>query len=228
MAEPTPHNSVARAMRNGGFGSVTPGEAPTLQALWAAIGHTRGLVEALAPGMGFLVTYTLTQELVLSVAAPIALAVIFIAARALQKTAMMPAIAGLVGIAASAGVALWSGRPEDNFVLGFAVNALWVVVLSVSLVVGRPLVGFLAGALAGDPQWRSRPGTRRIGAVATALWLVVFGLRLIVQVPLYLAGSVSALAAAKLIMGVPLYAALLWVTWLLYRAVYGTNRATAE
>ena len=148
MAEPTPHNSVARAMRKGGFGSVTPGEAPTLQALWAAIGHTRGLVEALAPGMGFLVTYTLTQELVLSVAAPIALAVIFIAARALQKTAMMPAIAGLVGIAASAGVALWSGRPEDNFVLGFAVNALWVVVLSVSLVVGRPLAGFLAGALA--------------------------------------------------------------------------------
>jgi hypothetical protein len=56
----------------------------------------------------------------------------------------------------------------------------------------------------------------------------LFALRLVVQVPLYLSASISALAAAKLIMGLPLYAAWLWVTWLLYRAVYGSKASPAR
>lgn len=197
-----------------------------MEALWQAVGKTRGLVESLAPGLGFLITYTVTGELVLSVGAPVVLAVVFILVRLVQRTPVMPAVAGLIGIAASAGVALWSGRAEDNFILGFVVNGLWLGVLLVSLLVRRPILGFLAGALAGDPHWRSQPGTRRIATVATWLWAGLFGLRLLVQVPLYLSASIGALAAAKLIMGLPLYAAWLWVTWLLYRAVYG-SRATS-
>jgi hypothetical protein len=41
---------------------------------------------------------------------------------------------------------------------------------------------------------------------------------LAVQVPLYLAQATAALAATKLLMGVPLYAALLWLTWLMMRS----------
>ena len=50
--------------------------------------------------------------------------------------------------------------------------------------------------------------------VATVLWLLLSGLRLAVQVPLYLADLPDALAATKLLMGVPLYLGLLWVTWI--------------
>jgi hypothetical protein len=64
--------------------------------------------------------------------------------------------------------------------------------------------------------------------VATWLWAGLFGVRLLVQVPLYVSASIGALAGAKLIMGVPLYAAWLWVTWLLYRAVYGSRAASAQ
>jgi hypothetical protein len=48
----------------------------------------------------------------------------------------------------------------------------------------------------------------------------MFVLRLGIQVPLYLAEQAAALAATKLLMGLPLYAAVLWVTWLMVRAVY--------
>lgn len=225
MAEPTPNTHMAGALDGAGFGAIKPGETPTVEALWHAVGKTRGLVESLAPGLGFLITYTVTGELVLSVAAPVALAVVFILVRLVQRTPVMPAVAGLIGIGASAGIALWSGRAEDNFILGFVVNALWLAVLLVSLLVRRPVLGYLAGALAGDPEWRRQPGTLRIATVSTALWVGLFGLRLLVQVPLYLSASIGALAAAKLVMGLPLYAAWLWVTWLLYRAVYG-SRAT--
>jgi len=228
VSEPTPHNHVTGALGGAGFGAIKPGETPTVEALWQAVGRTRGLVESLAPGLGFLITYTLTGELVLSVGAPVVLAVVFILVRLIQRTPVMPAVAGLIGIAASAGVALWSGRAEDNFILGFVVNGLWLGVLLVSLLVRRPVLGYLAGALAGDPQWRSQPGTRRIATVATWLWAGLFSVRLLVQVPLYVSASIGALAGAKLIMGVPLYAAWLWVTWLLYRAVYGSRAASAQ
>jgi hypothetical protein len=219
---------VAKALGESAFGTVRPGEAPTSEALWAAVGRTRGVIEALLPGIGFLVVYTLTQDLVWSVSAPLAVAVAFILARLVQKSPVMPAIAGLVGIAASAGVALWSGRPEDNFLLGFLVNGLWVVGLLISLAVRRPLVGVFAAVLVGDESWRSDPATRRVATSATWLWVGVFSARLAVQLPLYFAGQVSALALAKLMMGIPLYAAALWFTWLLMRAVYRGREAKAQ
>jgi len=223
----TPDQAVPEALGRG-FGALTPGDRPTAEALWSAVGKTRGLVESLGPGLGFLITYTVTGELVPSVLAPLALSVLFIVVRMVQRTALMPAVAGLVGIAASAGVALWSGRAEDNFLLGFGANALWLSVLLVSLAVRRPLVGYLAGSLAGDPGWREQPGTRHIGTIASWLWAVLFALRLVIQVPMYLSASVTALAATKLIMGLPLYAAWLWITWLLYRAVYGSRAPSAQ
>ena len=56
--------------------------------------------------------------------------------------------------------------------------------------------------------------------VATVLWLLLSGLRLAVQVPLYLADLPDALAATKLLMGVPLYLGLLWATWMLVRTAW--------
>lgn len=211
---------LANSLGDSAFGSVRPGETPTAQALWKAVGRTRGVVEALIPGIGFLSVYTLTQNLVWSVAAPVGLAALFILARMVQRSPVMPALAGLVGVGASAGVALFSGRPEDNFLLGFVVNSLWVVGLVVSLILRRPLVGIVAGILTSDATWREDSATRRVATSATWLWVGVFGGRLAVQLPLYFAGDVQAVAVAKLVMGIPLYAGALWFTWLLMRVVY--------
>ena len=214
------------ALKRSAFGAIDPGEAPTPQALWHALGKTRGLVEALLPGLGFLAVYTLTGDLVWSVSAPALLAVGFIAARAITRSPLMSAVAGLIGILASATVALLSGRAEDNFLLGFIVNALWVAGLLVSLALRRPLIGVVYGLLTAEPGWHDIVGVRRVAAIATWMWVGVFSARLVAQVPLYLAGEVSALAVTKLLMGVPLYAAALWVTWLLMRAVYRRDQAS--
>jgi hypothetical protein len=132
----------------------------------------------------------------------------------------MPAAIGLVGIALSAGLALWSGRAEENFVLGFIINGVWLAALLISLVARRPLIGVITGLLTGDADWRNDPAKRTVLTVTTWLWVALFTLRLAVQVPLYFAEQAAALAATKLLMGLPLYAAVLWVTWLMIRAVY--------
>jgi hypothetical protein len=49
------------------------------------------------------------------------------------------------------------------------------------------------------------------------MWVGLFALRLLIQVPLYLADQVAVLGLAKLILGTPLYALLIWFTWLLAR-----------
>jgi len=139
----------------------------------------------------------------------------------------MPAVAGLIGITASASVAILSGRAEDNF-SGFVVNALWIAALLVSLILRRPLGGLGCFCVAGDPTWRKNMVMFRVAVVATWMWVIIFGLRLTIQIPLYLAGEVSALAIAKLGLGVPLYAAGLWFTWLLFRNVASKGESVVQ
>jgi hypothetical protein len=154
------------------------------------------------------------------VVVPFAIALIFIAVRAIQRQPVMPAITGAIGIALSAGLALLTGSASNNFLLGFVINGVAVVALAISLLVRAPLVGVLVGLLTGDEHWRHDAAKLKVAYVATVLWLLLSGLRLAVQVPLYLADLPDALAATKLLMGVPLYLGLLWATWMLVRTAW--------
>lgn len=212
--------ALEAAARRSGFARVEPGERPTAHALWGAVGGVRGLVESLLPGFLFLVVFTITGEVAPSVLIPVGIAVVFVLVRAVMRSPMMPAVIGLIGIALSAGLALATGRAEENFLLGFIINAVWLVALLVSLAVRRPLIGVITALLTGDHDWRADAAKRTVLTVTTWLWVGLFTLRLGVQVPLYLAEQAAALAATKLLMGLPLYAAVLWVTWLMVRAVY--------
>jgi hypothetical protein len=218
---PSLKDALSAAARKAGIGQVTPGEMPTAASLLRAIGGVRGLVEAIAPGAIFLVVYTVTNDVVPSVLVPVAVGVVFVIARALARTTMTSAIAGLIGIAISAAFALMTGRAADNFVPGLVVNVASLMVLLVSLAVRWPLIGLIVGLLTGEGvDWRGDDAKRRVLTVVTWFWAGLFALRLAVQVPLYFANVPEWQAAAKLLMGVPLYAALLWVSWLMVRAVY--------
>ncbi|MFN4000807.1 DUF3159 domain-containing protein [Microcella sp.] len=218
-------DALAAAARRSGFARVEPGERPTAHALWGAVGGVRGLVESLLPGFLFLVVFTITSDVTPSVLIPVGIAVLFVVVRAVTRSPIVPAVVGLVGIALSAGLALWTGRAEENFLLGFIINGVWLVALLVSLAVRRPLIGVITALLTGDHAWRADAAKRSVLTITTWLWVGLFTLRLGVQVPLYLAEQAAALAATKLLMGLPLYAAVLWVTWLMVRAVYARRAA---
>jgi len=212
---------VTAAAKKAGIGQVAPGEIPTARSLWKAVGGLRGVVEAIVPGLGFLITYMITGELVLSVTAPVVLCLVFVAIRLITRSPVTQALAGVFGVALSAGLALFTGRAEDNFAIGLIINAVSLTVLLVSLALRWPVVGIIVGILANEgASWRDNPAKRRILNIATWLWVGMFLLRLAVQAPMYFTGQTEWLAATKLLMGVPLYAATLWITWLLVRSVY--------
>ncbi|MEO6943007.1 MAG: DUF3159 domain-containing protein [Terrimesophilobacter sp.] len=213
--------ALSSAVRKAGIGQVAPGEVPTSASLLKAVGGVRGLIEAVLPGFGFLVVYAITRQVLPSVVAPVALALVFVIIRLATKTPLTQAFAGVVGIALSAGLALFTGRAEDNFLLGLIINVVSVVVLLVSLLVRWPLIGLVAGVLTNElTEWRNDRAKRRVLTVATWAWVGVFSVRLAVQVPLYYTSQTELLAAVKLLMGIPLYAAMLWITWLLVTSVY--------
>lgn len=217
------------AARRAGIGQVAPGEVPTAAALLTAIGGVRGLVESIVPGLGFVVVYTITRDVVPSVLIPLVLAVAFVVARAVQRGPVAQALAGVFGIALSAGIALLSGRAENNFVPGLIINAASLLAMLVSIAVRWPLIGVVVGLLTNEGTgWRADRAKRRVLVLATWLWAGLFAARLAVQVPLFLAGDVALLGTLKLVMGVPLYAGLLWVTWLLVRTVYRGREATDD
>lgn len=201
-----------------GIGAVTPGERPTVGALFGAIGGVRGIVESLAPGFVFLLVFTFTGQLLPSVIAPVAVAVLVLLVRLVQRLPLLPAISGGIGIALSAGLALWTGRAADNFVGGFIINAVSLLVFVGSLAIRKPLVGVIAGIFAPHVGWLTETAPRRAVTIASVAWAAFFATRLAIQLPLYFANLTAALAATKLIMGLPLYASMLWVTWMLLRS----------
>ncbi|MES2094749.1 MAG: DUF3159 domain-containing protein [Actinomycetota bacterium] len=215
-------DAFADAMRKTGLGRVVPGEVPTAASLLSAVGGVRGLVESILPGLGFLVSFTLTSNLLLSVLLPVALAAVFVVLRLATRTPLTQALAGVLGIAISAVLALVTGRAENNFLPGIVINGVSLAVLLVSIAVRWPLIGVVVGFLTNDgTEWKRDRAKSRVLLFATWLWAGLFALRLAVELPLYFAKETAWLAGTKLLLGVPFYAAMLWVTWLLVRAVYG-------
>ena len=228
----------AAAAQKSGLGAIARDERLTPRDVLGAVGGVRGILEALLPGLVFLVVYTTltsfsgwdTQAaLVPSLAASVGLAVVFTVARIVTKSQPTQAIAGLVGVLASAALALWTGNARDNYVLGFFTNAAYALGLLISLLVRWPALGLIVGFLMGDGlAWRQDPRKYRAAQFLTLVWIGLFVARLVVQVPLYLVDNVEALGATRLLMGVPLYALVVVFSWLVVRAVYPSSARSDE
>lgn len=218
--QPDFREQMSQALRRSGLGRVAPDRAPSAATLLTAMGGVRGIVESILPGLLFLVTYTVTRNLWWSVAAPVVIALVFVVIRIVRRQPLTTSIAGLAGIVISAAIALLLNKPEANFIPGFFINAGILLVTLVTLAVRRPLIGVVASLLLSDPEWRSDPAQRRVAYIATWFWVGLAVIRLGVELPLYFAGDTSALAAARLITGVPLYAVVLWLTWLVMRTAW--------
>ncbi len=211
--------ALGQAARRAGLDPAE--DASTGRVVWHAMGGWRGILESVLPSLAFLVIYTIWQDLVLALAISVGLAVVFTVARLIARSPAGAAIGGLVATGAAAALALWTGRAQDNFVWGFITNGAYGTAFLVSALIGWPLIGLAAGFLMGEStEWRRDRRKRRIYSWLSFAWAALFAARLAVQLPLYFAGNVTALATLKLIMGLPLFAPLVAVTWLAVRALY--------
>lgn len=195
-----------------------------------ALGGARGVVEAAIPTIGFTVSWIASKELRLSLGIGAGLAVILLVVRLAQRSTVQFVLNSIFGIAIAALFALRSGKAEDAFLPGILYNAGYAAVMLLSIVVRWPLVGFIIGSVTGDPTaWHRDREIVRLCSRLTWLLLIPCLIRVAVQYPLYLAGHVAWLGAAKVVMGWPLQVAALGaMVWLLARGRTPLDRPITE
>jgi intracellular septation protein A len=209
--------SVAKRL---GLENTDKGYELNRKSLLESIGGPLGIAEAVLPATLFSLAYAFSQEALTAVMLAASSSVIFIIVRLIQRKALTQALVGALAIALAAFLALRDGgQAADYFVPGFITNASYGSVMLVSVLIGRPIMGYIAQLLFGIKDWRQdRPTYRRLRLV-TLIWVGFFAARLSVQLPLYFAGLVEALALSRAIMGAPAYAGLLALTWVLLRKI---------
>jgi len=192
--------------------------------LTQALGGRRGVFDSGVPGALFVIAYTvgsyrwpdqaLTTALWVALGSTGALAVVRIARHeSLQQTAV-----GVLGVALGAVLAARSGNAANFYLPGLFVQLGYTVVYLTSILVGWPIIGVVVGPLLGENlSWRDDPVRRAMYVKATWIWVAMFVLKLAVQVPLYLAGATIALGVARIVMGLPLFAVVVWATYRLVR-----------
>lgn len=190
------------------------------KSLIAGIGGPLGIAEAILPATLFSIIFGITKEPIAAVAVAATSSAFFIALRLGQRKSVMQAGVGAAAIAFAAFLALRDGgQAADYFVPGFITNAVYGFVMLVSVLIGRPVMGYLVQLLFGVTDWRWRKTVLSRVRTVTLLWVGFFSLRLAVQLPLYFSDQVELLAFSRVVMGAPAYAALLALTWILLRRI---------
>lgn len=189
-----------------------------------AIGGPRGVVESMLPGVVFVALFVITSNLELTVIISAVLAILQVIVRLLQRQSAVGAASGLIAVGICLVWAWQSHEARNYYMFGFLTNAFYIVLLSVSLMVRVPGLGLLIEFIRSLPtehfrlwldDWMGDKALKRAYTMITALWIGVFALRLMVQVPLYLTDQVGWLGTARLLMGIPFWALMIWVSYLI-------------
>ncbi len=198
------------------------------KSLLSGIGGGLGIAEAVLPATIFSIVFAITREAMPAVVSAASLSLLFLLIRLIRKQGVQQAVIGALAIALAAFLALRDGgQAADYFIPGFITNAAYGTVLLVSVLIGRPLIGYAAQLLFGLNNWRTSREYKRLRLI-TLIWVGFFALRLLVQVPLYLANMVELLAASRVVMGAPAYAGLLALTWILMKRIATDEKSKLE
>lgn len=206
---------------------------------WKAVGGVRGALESVLPALIFVVFYVATMELKWPIIASVGVSLILILARAIARQPMTYSISGLVGVGVGTVWALATGRGENFFAFGIIVAAIYGIVIAFLSLFRFPVVSMTLTPVWQLPWrwWRSedsiaeddalgsisehdRVGLTRLARVAgwlSWLWFGLFAIRVAVQVPMWVMGQVAALGTMKIVLGLPLFLLVAWLTWVKLR-----------
>jgi hypothetical protein len=219
MTEFTPGPPAEHATPDAAAGTPEHPEQRT-PTLLEQMGGVGGLVSSAVPAVAFVAVNPLAglqAAIWASVGGAIAIGVW----RLIRREPLQPAVSGILGIAVCAFIAYRTGEARGFFLYGIWYSLVAGLVLALSVVVRRPLVGVLWSALNGSGfGWRTDRRARSGFDVATVVWAVFLLARFGVQHYLYNVQQTDWLGVARLAMGLPLTAVAALVTvWAIRRAV---------
>lgn len=188
------------------------------QALLGQMGGVSGLIYTALP-VAVLVPVNTAFGLLPAILSALGVAAGVLIWRLLRKDSVQPAVAGFIGVGISALIAWIVGESKGYFLLGIWTSLAWATVFAVSVLIRRPVVGYVWSWVNGrDRGWRRSRRAVLAFDLATLTWVLVFGSRFLVQHHLYDADETGWLGFARIAMGWPLAAIGALVTYLAIRA----------
>ncbi len=183
--------------------------------LASALGGWAGVIDSGLPFVVFTLVYLVTdRDLETTLYASVGTAALLAVLRLLRKQSLVQVVSGLAGIAIAAFLAQRTGNAENFFLPGIITNAVYAGVCLISIAVHKPLLGYVIQAMRGrDMSWVNNPEEHRLFSTITWLWALIFGLRVAIMFPLFLLGQTAALGTLKLLLGYPLFALGIFVTF---------------
>jgi hypothetical protein len=183
------------------------------------LGGRRAALDATAPVAGFLAGWLASGHSIAAGSAVALVVALIVAGWRLRRGDRPGAVlAGLLGVALAALVALRTGHAEDFFLLRLLSNGASALAWVVSIAIRWPLLGLVVGAVLGQrTRWRRDPALLSAYAKGSWVWVAQYLVRLAVFLPLYAAGHVVALGVAQIALTWPLVAACVAVSWWVIR-----------
>jgi hypothetical protein len=192
--------------------------------LLARAGGVSGLIYSSLPVVTFVAANSVSG-LPTAIGSALGVAALVLLWRLMRRESTQPALSGFLGVAICALIAYIVGQSKGYFLLGIWTSLLWAVVFTVSVLIRRPIVGYIWSWASGrDRGWRDVPRAVYAFDLASLGWVLVFGARFMVQRLLYDADQTGWLGVARIGMGWPLTAIAALVT---YVAIKSAQRAVA-
>jgi hypothetical protein len=187
--------------------------------LLAQAGGVSGLVYSSLPVVTFVIASSV-GGLLPAIGSAVGAAALVLLWRLVRRDSLQPAVSGFFGVAVCALIAYLVGQSKGYFLLGIWMSLFWAVVFALSIVIRRPVVGYLWSWASGrDNGWRAVSRAVYAFDIATLCWTVVFVARFGVQGHLYEVGKTGWLGVTRIAMGWPLTALAALVTYGAIKAV---------
>ncbi|RDH75259.1 DUF3159 domain-containing protein [Mycolicibacterium moriokaense] len=191
------------------------------------MGGISGLIYSSLPILVFVPVSSLAG-LMPAIIAALSVAAVILVWRLARKETVQPAVSGFIGVGVCAAIAYAVGESKGYFLYGIWMSLFWAVVFLVSVLIRRPVVGYIWSWVNGhDRGWRNVRRAVLVFDVATITWVLVFASRFLVQRHLYDANETGWLAAARIAMGWPLTALAALATYLAIRSAQRALHAHA-
>jgi hypothetical protein len=192
------------------------------------MGGLSGLIYSSLPVVAF-VPISTAFGLLPAVATALGVAAVILVWRLIRRESAQPAISGFIGVGFCALIAYLLGEAKGYFLLGIWMSLFWAAVFGLSVLIRRPLVGYIWSWVNGhDRGWRSVRRAVIAFDIATVTWVLVFAARFVVQHELYDADRTGWLGFARIAMGWPLTGVAALATYLAIKSAQRAIHASDE
>ncbi|MEI7419404.1 MAG: DUF3159 domain-containing protein [Actinomycetes bacterium] len=217
MAEPKSRINVEKY----GLKQTDDGYQLDFKSLLASIGGFQGLIESTLPGFLYVLTFAIWRNLTISIGTVVVAVLSLTIRHFIKKRPVTQLIGSLVGIGLAIYLTLRPGGQAGDFYLkDFWTNGIYGSVLLLSVLIRLPIIGVMVGLFTNQGlTWRKDRRKLMFFDLVTLLWVGLFATRLAVELPLYFMGDIVTLGFIKLVLGLPFYLTMIWVSWLLLRKV---------